>query len=370
MKKQSQKILGKAFAAFVVGALGVAGLWFAPSDAQAGHWNVVFDLRPTTLDWNSGPTSGCGTLFRNTDTPLGAGNFVRCAGGVPAGDNRQTDGNHITHTAITFNAGKGPSGGEYTIPAALWNGGMVLRFADADGNGTPDDGGQVSLIWFSNEQHTQSASIPLFGGDVRVHMHTRGVMADTSSSPNCPGSISVTGQPVRTVTCGGSYDPTGLQALGTWATATRTITWSGAARGNANAAYAGQMANVHNFGYVDCTSSASGCSQGSLSVGLNWKEGNTDWEVAKVTGSGQFAQRPLRNFIFNNAVNFSTATSSLFFSSNGDILADSAASGGAHNSWWNLRGSFYSAVYVPEPGTALLVLGGLIGLVASRRRSS
>lgn len=368
MKKTSQNTTVKAFAAFLV--MGVVGLWLAPSDAQAGHWNVVFDLRPTVLDGGqSGPTAGCGTIFRNTDTPLGAGNFVRCAGGVPGGgaDNRATDGNHLTHTDITFNAG---GGGQYTVPAALWNGGAVLRFADSDGDGTPDDGGAVSLIWFSNEQHTRSGNIPIFGGDVRVHMHTRGVMADAPSASNCPSTIAVTGQPTRNVSCTGSYDPTGFQANGTWAQGTRTITWGAGARGNGNAAYEGQMANVHNFGYVDCTSSSTGCSQGSLSQGLNWKEGYTDWEVAKIVGSGQFAQRPMRNFIFNSAVNFSTATSSLFFSSNGDILVDSASTGGAHNSWWNLKGNFYSAVYVPEPGTALLVLGGLIGLVASRRRQN
>ncbi len=370
MKKQSN---AQKFLSFLMFA--VAGLWLAPTDAQAGHWNVFFDLRPTVLDGGqTGPTAGCGTMFVNTDTPLGAGNFSRCAGGVPGGgvDARSGDANHIVHTSVTFNAGKGPSGGEYTLPAWAWNGGMVLRFNDADGNGVPANGEAVSLIWFSNEQHTRTANIPLYGGDVRVHMHTRAVMADAPSAVNCPATIgAVAPQGAHAVTCMGSYTPATYQANGTWNTASNRIDWSATIlSGTApNAIYSGQMRNTHNFGYVDCTSSANGCSQGSLSVGLNWKEGYTNWNVRKIQG-GNVNSGPLSAFNFTGTVNFSTATSSLYFSTASDLLADSANSGGTHNSWWRLKGVFNQALYVPEPGTALLVLGGLIGLVASRRRQS
>lgn len=363
-----KKVVNWGVKAFLA-VLSVIGFGFAPSDAQAGHWNVFFDLRPSTLDGgNSGPTAGCGTLFVNTDTPLGAGNFTRCAGGVPATDDRITDGNHLAHTSVTYDAG---TSHQLVLPSTAWNGGAILRFEDADGNGVPENGAAVTMVWFSNEQHTRSASIPLYGGDVRVHMHTRGVMADTPHASNCPSTIAVTGQPTRTVTCMGSSNPAAYQAVGSWNATNNRIDWSTTDTDpGAGVVYAGQMKNVHNFGYVDCTSSSTGCSQGSLVQGLNWKHAYTDWQVAKVTGSGQGPESPLLAFNFQGTVNFLTATTSLYFST-ANQLVDSASSGGAHNSWWRLYGRFVGSsttVYVPEPGTALLVLGGLIGLVASRRR--
>lgn len=356
--------VGKAKALALV-LFGVAMTCLASSSAQAvgEHWNVILDLRPSTVDWNTGPTGGCGTVFKNTDTFLSMGNFQRCAGGVPGADNRAADANHLSHVARNM--------GSYTIPAWAWNGGAVLRFEDPNGDGVIANGAAVTLIWFSNEQHGSSAGT----ADVRVHMHTRGVMADTPDSANCPSTIapvdgSAQGSITRTVTCMGSYNPTTYQAVGSWNTASNRVDWSTVDTDpGAGVVYAGQMKNVHNFGYVDCNSSAFNCTQGALSVGLNWKQGYADWQVAKIAGTAA-AEAALPAFTFTGTVNFTTATSSLYFTTP-DILVDSANAGNTdHNSWWNMRGSLYQAVYVPEPGTALLVLGGLIGLVASRRRQS